>query len=217
MKSRSHQHPPPNSTGFSTSQPAQPDDAVPSGVKASPPARTGRARNTSIASIISEGRGTKTSRPTTPVKRPGSGVKSGSRPGTPSKGTTTSGSRLSTPNRVTAPGPSKPEKPPTKARPISPRPVPRRAAARNAARTSVAVSPKLDEKQGGATLGAVKESNEGSEGVSKDGDIRDEKSGGSQEDKANAVASVEEGMDAPPTGHKTKDGRGRDYLISSMK
>ena len=197
----------PNSTGFSTSHPAQPDDAVPSGVKASPPARTGHARNTSIASIISEGRGTKTSRPTTPVKRPGSGVKSGSRPGTPSKGTTTSGSRPSTPNRVTAPGPSKPEKPPTKAGPISPPPVPRRAAARNAARTSAAVSPKRDEKQGGATLGGVKES-AGGAGVSMDGDVKNEKSGGGQEDKGETAENVEkEGMESPPTEHEATTAR----------
>jgi hypothetical protein len=106
-----------------------------------PPASTGHARNTSIAFIISESRGTKTSRPTTPVKRPGSRIKSGShsRPGTPSKGTAALGSRPSTPNQVTTPGPFKLEKPLTEVRPVSQPPVPRRAAVRNASHTSVAL------------------------------------------------------------------------------
>ena len=44
--------------------------------------------------------------------------------------------------------------------------------------------------------------------MSKDGDIKDEKSGGGQEDTEETVESVEkEGMEAPPTGHETAAAR----------
>jgi hypothetical protein len=40
--------------------------------------------------------------------------------------------------------------------------------------------------------------------VSKDGDIRDGKSGGGQEDKGEVIESVEkEGMESPPTRHES--------------
>jgi hypothetical protein len=215
-----------NSVGFSTSQPTPPDNAVAESIKASPPARTGHAHNTSIASIISEGHGTKTSRPTTPVKRPGSGslsstlqqrLKSGSRPGTPTKATAMSGSRPGTPSKSIAalgsrpstssklptPSASKPENPSVKAGSISPPPVPRRAAARNAARTSVAVAPKQGEKQVAVTLGDVEEPAGESGDVSKDMGAAEEKANGVQEEKATVLQSTtKEGLEVPPTGHE---------------
>jgi hypothetical protein len=54
-----------NSVEFSTFQPTQPDNAVPSNVKGSPPVSTGHASDASIASVISKVCGTKASRPTT--------------------------------------------------------------------------------------------------------------------------------------------------------
>lgn len=57
-------------------------------------------------------------------------------------------------------------------------PVPRRAAVRNATRTGVAVSPKLDETQGGATLRGVEESAVERGDMLTDEDVGEEKHGG---------------------------------------
>ena len=106
--------PTPNSIGFGAT----------TGVSSKKPAH---ARNTSIASIISEGN-TATPRPSTPVTSALSD----------SNGAAKTGSRPSTPGKSSIPPP-----------------VPRRAAARNAARTSIVIP--AEQKQGGGGLDGVGE------------------------------------------------------------
>jgi len=187
--------PTPGSVGFGTSPPVLPGNPIITSTKPPLPPRADHARNTSVSSIKSEDRGTRTPRSSSPSKVPGSESKSpprpatlrtGSRPGTPTKGVSATGSRPSTPNKgaaMSGPRPSTPSKLAAQSPPrpessalkvgSAPPPVPRRAAARNAARAGVATGPKGEEKLEGSGLKGAEKEAEKVEEVAKEAEVKD--------------------------------------------